>query len=165
MVHVDWPALDENGINISTINANPSTNETEADEASAELPNDEDEDYNEAIAYNLSVYVAADKFGILPLKDLATKWFTSWVRDNITSVNLAEIVRGAMLCLPSHDHDLKDALDQVLADHVEDVIGLEGMMSVLVEFGSLAPALLKKLMAEKTEKGADDKIFCVGQQT
>lgn len=130
-----------------------SQNEPETDgQASPGLVNNATVKDNKAVAYNnLAVYMAADKFGLMGLKKLAMKRFVTWLNSHTTYVNLAKIIRAAMVCLPTHGNVLKDAIGEVLSEHVDDVIGLEGMMTIFGEFGSLAPALLKKVLSENAQ--------------
>lgn len=54
-----------------------------------------------SIAYNdLRVYVAADKFGIEPLKTLAKQRFITWANSNWSSAAFPAVVREVFASIP-----------------------------------------------------------------
>lgn len=98
---------------------------------------------------DLDVYVAADKFGIKPLKTLAAKRILSWGRDHYDKSHTIEILRYAASKInqfPSMTHELHEALAEVTAMHLLDLNTHPDFSDILRSSGTLASYVISKLI-------------------
>jgi hypothetical protein len=95
---------------------------------------------------NLQVYLAADKFGILRLKSLATKRFASWVSRNWRSTGFLEIVQVVTISTPPHDPGLRRIVVDAISENFGILVKEGDIMRVLEDYESLGSAVLVKLV-------------------
>ena len=106
------------------------------------------DDSDAVVAYNnLRVYVAADMFDIQALMTMARQRFRTWLKAHHTCHELPDILRELMLTVPPHCCDLRDSVMQFLAQHALAIVRINGMRSVLDEFGFLATGILGRAAA------------------
>lgn len=130
-----------NGIN-ETATADLPTSETFFGEANLlEISETDEVPYN-----NLRVYMAADKFGIDPLKDLARDRLTSWLRRNWYAVAFPQVVRSVLETLPAHESQIPESIAHFIAGHAGRLLKCKQMLNLLQEFGSLTTAVLKEVV-------------------
>lgn len=123
------------GIN-ETATADLPTSETFFGEANLlEISETDEVPYN-----NLRVYMAADKFGIDPLKDLARDRLTSWLRRNWYAVAFPQVVRSVLETLPAHESQIPEGIAHFIAGHAGRLLKYKQMLNLLQEFGSLTTA-------------------------
>lgn len=109
-----------------------------------------------AVAFNnLRVYVAADKFDVEALKNLASQRFMRWLTKNTACAALPHILRELMLTVPGHDDDLRNRVVKHLAGSAKGIMEMNGMLPVMQEFGVLAAGLLIKVIEETSALRAD----------
>lgn len=102
------------------------------------------------IALNhIRVFVAADKFGIDPLKYLATTEFSNWATTNWNSSTFPEVVEEVMVSVPSHELDLQEVIARVLSAHIFDLAQNPAMLDILNSFGSLGSLTITELIHKK----------------
>ncbi|RWQ98033.1 hypothetical protein C8Q69DRAFT_516927 [Paecilomyces variotii] len=148
--------------------AEPKKPETELSES--DIENSVSEDYagcsadvedKRAIAYNnIRVYIAADKYGIAPLKSLAGKQFASWTSSNWNSEAFDDIVQEVMTYVPPHDLHLRDVVIETISKNIISLVKKGSIFQLMDTHGSLGSAVIAKLvqsdrvMATETEKHA-----------
>lgn len=94
---------------------------------------------------NLRVYVAADKFGVDKLKDLARDRMTSWLQCNWDKEEFPLAVRKIFQSLPLHESQLPDIVVHLISEKAEHLLKQESVLDLLEEFGGLAIAVLKEV--------------------
>ncbi|KAL4902208.1 hypothetical protein BDW74DRAFT_169689 [Aspergillus multicolor] len=88
----------------------------------SEKPAPEDNKDQAGIAYShIGVYVAADKYGISPLKKLAAKNFGDWCKKNSKASNFLDVCKDALSSVPAHDSHIRQLITDVI---IHNVIGL-----------------------------------------
>ncbi|KAA8642915.1 BTB/POZ domain-containing protein [Aspergillus tanneri] len=101
---------------------------------------------SEATAYNnLHVYIAADKFGIEPLKTLARDRLANWMRRNWNEEVFAQVVRDVLQSSPPHEKEFRDIVIGVIIDNIQ-IVKQERVMALVGEFGFLGSAVVKELV-------------------
>lgn len=70
----------------------------------------------------MEVFIAADKFGIEPLKSLATQKFSRWATANWNSPIFPDVVHEVMTSVPSHESSLREIIVDVISTHITDLI-------------------------------------------
>jgi hypothetical protein len=88
---------------------------------------------------HLEVFIAADKYGILPLKTLATLKFSRWANSNCSSPMFYEVVKKAMTSVPSHERTLREVIADIISRHVFDLIKDPEIVHNLDSFGCRVP--------------------------
>jgi hypothetical protein len=91
---------------------------------------------------NVEVLIAAGKFGIAPLKSLATRKFHQCLDAHWNSAGFPEIIRESMGLSPSHLQDLTLVIARVIAEHILDLIHHPAIVWFLDSFGSHVVSLL-----------------------
>lgn len=128
------------------------TNETAtADLPSSEAPSGEANwleisETDEVPYNNLRVYMAADKFGIDPLKDLARDRLTSWLKRNWYVVAFPQVVRSVLETLPAHESQIPESIAHFIVGHAGRLLKCKQMLNLLQAFGSLTTAVLKEVV-------------------
>lgn len=75
-----------------------------------------------AIARNhVRVYIAADKFGIVPLKSYAVKEFAHNMSANWQFTVFLDIAREVMSSVPPHDSGLRDIIADIISKNLTDM--------------------------------------------
>lgn len=97
------------------------------------------------------VYLAADKFGILPLQELATTRIVNWTKSNWALKNFAELAEEIWCSTPPHELKLRALVVETFATHAQHFLNLDEGKMVLVENPQLAIEVLKQV-AEENEK-------------
>lgn len=95
---------------------------------------------------NLLVYIAADKFGMDSLKQLAKERLITWAENNWNDECFPTIVSEIMTLAPPHEIELYELLSNVICENAAGLVEKGSMMDVLEEFGTLAAAVLIKLV-------------------
>ncbi|KAM5442950.1 hypothetical protein MferCBS31731_001823 [Microsporum ferrugineum] len=101
---------------------------------------------NAAASNNVQVYIAADKFGITPLKSLAAEKFTRWVNTNWDSPAFLHIVEEVMTSVPSHDQVLRNILADAISKNLTLFVNQKAILPLIESFGSLGSAIISKLV-------------------
>lgn len=116
---------------------------------------------------NVEVFFAADKFGIGPLKFLATRKFQQCLDKHWYSAIFPEVIRESIEMTPSHLQDLKVVMAKVIPEHILDLIknqtssflmiqGTDDILGVLDSFGCLGSLVILHLISSKRVKGPDE---------
>lgn len=95
---------------------------------------------------NLRVYMAADKFGIDPLKDLARDRLASWLKHNWDKEEFPQVVRSVFQFLPPHESELPDIVAHLIAENAQGLLKQESLLDLLEEFWNLTVAVLKEVV-------------------
>ncbi|KAJ5964554.1 BTB/POZ protein [Penicillium vulpinum] len=95
---------------------------------------------------NMEVFISADKFGIIPLKSLATQNFSRWATANWNSPVFPGVVREVMTSVPSHELSRRESIVEVLSAHIFDLIESPEMLDVLNSFGCLGSLIIAALV-------------------
>lgn len=106
---------------------------------------------------NLHVYVAADKFGIDSLKNLARDRLASWLQRNWDKEEFPQVVRSVFQSLPPHESQLPDIITHLISEKAEDLLKQESVLDLLQEFGGLAIAVLKEVVGYFQSSEAERK--------
>lgn len=97
---------------------------------------------------SLSVYLAANRFQINPLKQLAKKKYISWARRNMTNKRLPDVLREAIDVSPLSDHEMHDAIAEFIAENAMVLMKNEKIVTILEDFKAccIGFSVLKRLV-------------------
>jgi hypothetical protein len=98
------------------------------------------------------VYVAADKFGIPPLKEYAIKRFQQWCAEYWKYAIFPVTLEHALSIMPPHDEQFQNAIVGTLSADAAEILELESMSKFLDSHGKVASGVLSQLVD-------DDKIW------
>jgi len=101
---------------------------------------------NQAAFNNIEVFIAADKYGILPLKTLATLKFTRWVNTNFSSPMFHQVVEKVMTSVPSHETIFRGVIADIISKHVFEFINDPEIVHILDSFGCLGSLVIARLV-------------------
>lgn len=100
---------------------------------------------NEVPYNDLRVYMAADKFSIDPLKDLARDCLASWLKRNWDKEEFPQMMRSVFQSLPPHESQLPDIVVHLISEKAPNLLQQESMLDLLEEFGDLTITVLKEV--------------------
>jgi hypothetical protein len=92
--------------------ARPENTETENTETENTEP-ESTELENQSAFKNIEVFIAADKYGTIPLKALATSKFSRWANTSCGSPVFHEVIEKVMTSVPSHETTLREVIADV----------------------------------------------------
>ncbi|KAL2214977.1 hypothetical protein M432DRAFT_554120 [Thermoascus aurantiacus ATCC 26904] len=101
---------------------------------------------------NIRVYVAADKFGIIRLKEVSKERFVNWANRYWNHEVFPAVVHEVLDSVPAHDTGLRDAVIKLISKNVETLLKREDMLCVMTDFGHLATGVLKAVVEEKVQR-------------
>ena len=111
---------------------------------------------------NLRVYMAADKFGIDPLKGLARDRLASWLQCNWDKQEFPQVVRCVFQSLPPHESQLPDFVAHLISEEAESLLKQESVLDLLEEFGDLTIAILKEVVGSlKSSEGECKRLIAL----
>lgn len=113
----------------------------------------EDAQAVKSIAHNnIRVYVAADKFGIIRLKEVSKERFVNWANRYWNHEVFPAVVHEVLDSVPAHNTGLRDAVIKLISKNVETLLKREDMLCVMTDFGHLATGVLKAVVEEKVQR-------------
>lgn len=121
-----------------SIGTNGMSTATESSSGKADVPRN-----------NLSVYLAANRFHIVLLKQLAEEKYVTWMKRNMTNKRLPDILREAIdASLGSGDHDLHETIAEFIADNAVVLMKNEKVSAILEDFKTCCVgfSVLKRLV-------------------
>ncbi|KAE8369203.1 BTB/POZ protein [Aspergillus caelatus] len=121
----------------------------EPDSTISENEPESPESANQAAFNNIEVFIAADKYGIIPLKTLATSKFSQWANANVSSPKFHEVVEFVMTSVPSHESTLREVIADVISRHIFDQIQVPEIVQILDSFGCLGSLIIRKLISNE----------------
>jgi hypothetical protein len=108
-------------------------------------------DSQKATAYNnLFVYLAADKFGILPLKQIALRKLSTWIMDHYMTSSFPEIALQIMESMPPHETSLLDLLAKVISENLYDLVANNDILELLRECGQIGSLIIARMVEKGT---------------
>lgn len=87
--------------------------------------------------------MAADKFGIDPLKDLARGRLASWLKSNWRKEVFPKVARSVLQSVPPQESHLPDIVANFISKNADYLLRRESTSDILGEFGGLTVAVLK----------------------
>lgn len=121
-----------------SVGTNGTSTATESSSGKAGLPRN-----------NLRVYLAANRFHIVPLKQLAKEKYVAWMKQNMANKRLPDILREAIdASLGSGDHDLHETIAEFIADNAVVLMRNEKVSAILEDFKTCCVgfSVLKRLV-------------------
>lgn len=100
---------------------------------------------------HLGVYIAADKFGIFPLRELAFSRIVGWARSNWSKEYFPGIVQDIWRDTPPHENKLCDEIVEVISTNILHFQAQDDGYNVLVENDDLMLAVLERVAANYAE--------------
>jgi hypothetical protein len=132
----------------------------ESDSSISENKPENTEPENQAAFNNVEVFIAADKYGILPLKTLAAKKFSRWATANCISPVFHKVVERVMTSAPSHETTLREVVANVISKHIFDLIEVPEIVHIFDSFGCLGSLVIKRLVSnELVRRPNENDIF------
>ena len=107
---------------------------------------------NQAAFNNIEVFIAADKYGILPLKTQATLKFSRWANTNCSSPMFHEVVKKVMTSVPPHETTLREVIADVISRPVFELIKDPEIVRNLDFFGCLGSLVIARLVSNEMVK-------------
>ncbi|OKP13735.1 hypothetical protein PENSUB_578 [Penicillium subrubescens] len=101
---------------------------------------------NQSAFTNIEVFIAADKYGIIPLKTLATLKFSRWANTSCGSPVFDEVIEKVMTSVPSHEPTLQEVIADVFCRHILDLIEDPEIVHTLDSFGYLGSLVIARLV-------------------
>ncbi|GKZ80075.1 hypothetical protein AnigIFM56816_004291 [Aspergillus niger] len=86
--------------------------------------------------------MAADKFDIAPLKQLARPRLISWIDKNAN--RLPFVVLEIWVTLPPLETELRDAIVKAISCHIEGFLNNDESIAILTNLPAIAIAVLKE---------------------
>ncbi|KAB8212965.1 hypothetical protein BDV33DRAFT_185776 [Aspergillus novoparasiticus] len=101
---------------------------------------------SEEIARNqFRVYLAADKFTILPLRELACSRIIDWAKSNWRSDSFPDIVQLIWRTTPPQENGLRDAIVEVVSANIQHFLTKNGGKNALIENPDFAVEVLEQV--------------------
>ncbi|KAJ5796815.1 BTB/POZ protein [Penicillium psychrosexuale] len=100
---------------------------------------------NQSAFNNIEVFIAADKYGIIPLKTLATSKFSRWANTSCGSPVFPEVIKKVMTSVPSHETTLCEVIADIFSRHIFDLIKDPEIVHTLDSFGYLGSLVIARL--------------------
>ena len=94
---------------------------------------------------HLRVYLAADKFGIQLLQQLATARIIDWANSNLMSGTYPGVIQDIWCSIPFHENKLRDAISDIVSANIRDFLGHASGDTVLINNPDFAVAVLKRV--------------------
>lgn len=124
----------------------------ESDSSISEIEPEDTEPANQSAFNDIQVFIAADKYAIIPLKALATSKFSRWANANCGSPVFHKVVEKVMTSVPSHETTLREVIADVLSRHIFDLIKDPEIVHILDSFGCLGSLLIMRLVSNEMVK-------------
>jgi hypothetical protein len=86
--------------------------------------------------------MAADKFDIAPLKQLARTRLINWIDEN--AQRLPFVVPEMWVILPPLETELRDTIIKAISCHAKEFLNNDESMAILTDLPAIAIAVLKK---------------------
>ncbi|KAL2216846.1 BTB/POZ protein [Thermoascus aurantiacus ATCC 26904] len=99
----------------------------------------------QSVYNNIRVYVAADKFDITPLKNMAIRRVMDWVEKNYKHERFPDVVRRVLESVAAQGN-LRQVLIDYISLHSATMAEWKDMVRVMEDFGDLACAVLNGVM-------------------
>lgn len=107
---------------------------------------------SDKIARNhLGVYLAADKFGVFPLRELASSRIVDWAKSNWSSGCFPGTVQDIWRNAPPHENGLRDAIVEVVSTNIQHFLTQDDGNEVLLENCDFMIAVLERVAANYAE--------------
>lgn len=148
----------------STAEESPTGSPSQAQQRSADtlgqgIPGEQSADTGKqrAIAFNnLDVYIAADKFDIIPLKTLAAKRMALWMKVQWQSAAFLDMVQRVMESVPPHDLDLRNIVAKIISENIHALVQQTELYPLLEAFGGVGSSIIANLLEQNLIKRPDD---------
>jgi hypothetical protein len=99
-----------------------------------------------AMLNNLGVFMAADKFGILSLKVLASSRISDWIDKNAKKFPLT--VQEIWSTIPPLETDLREAMIKSISCDAQEFLTYDESMLLFTDFPDITIAVLRKIVKE-----------------
>ncbi|KAH1523433.1 hypothetical protein KXX29_007927 [Aspergillus fumigatus] len=110
---------------------------------------------SDEIARNhLRVYLAADKFGMFPLRELATTRIVKWAKSNWRTENFPDVAQEIWRSTPPHENKLRDEIVEIVSTHVQYLLNQDSLNDILIKNPKFTVAVLKQVVKELTNPGS-----------
>lgn len=134
----------------------------ESDSSISETEPEIPEPANQSAFNNIKVFIAADKYAIIPLKTLATSKFSRWANTNYGSPVFHKVLEKVMTSVPPHETTLREVLADVLSRHIFDIMKDPEIVHILDSFGCLGSLVITKLVSNEMVKRPDESDIFQG---
>lgn len=124
----------------------------ESDSSLPENKQEISEAANQVAFNNIEVFIAADKYAVLPLKTLATLKFSRWANTNYSSPMFHEVVQKVMTSVPPHESALREVIADIITSHIFDLIEIPEIVRNLDSFGRLGSLVITRLISNEMVK-------------
>jgi len=111
------------------------------------IPSDGDEP-DVVVGNNLDVFMVADKFEIVPLKNLARSRLIDWINQNATRSPL--LVRDIWCTIPPHETELRDAITKAILCQARKFLRNDEGVVLLTDIPELCVKALKQVVDENS---------------
>jgi hypothetical protein len=101
---------------------------------------------DEIVRNHLRVYLAADKFGIFPLRELATTRIVNWAKSNWRSGNFLDIAQEIWSSTPPHENKLRDAIAEIVSINIQHLLAQDNVNDILVADPKFTVAVLRQVV-------------------
>lgn len=88
---------------------------------------------------NLGVFIAADKFDIAPLKQLARTRLINWIDEN--AQRLPFVVPEIWVTLPPLETELRDAIIKAISCYAQEFLNNDESIAILTDLPAIAIAV------------------------
>ncbi|KAK4867452.1 hypothetical protein LT330_000962 [Penicillium expansum] len=106
---------------------------------------------------SLSVYLAADKFGIFPLKEFALYKLSAWLERYYMSSSFPKIVLQIMVSMLPHDSSLLNVLVDVISGNFYELGCNKEILDIIRDHGELASLIIARVVEKKIPRLPIDK--------
>ncbi|KAK6819220.1 hypothetical protein RU639_008141 [Aspergillus parasiticus] len=134
----------------------------ESDSVIPENEPESTEPAHQAAFNNIEVFIAADKYGIIPLKTLAASKFSRWVNENCSSPAFHKVIERVMMSVPPHESTLQEVIADFISRHIFEQTQDPEIVHILNSFGSLGSLIIAKLISNKLVKRPDEQSAFAG---
>ncbi|KAB8225757.1 BTB/POZ protein [Aspergillus novoparasiticus] len=134
----------------------------ESDSLIPEVEPNSTESVHQAAFNNIEVFIAADKYGIIPLKTLAASKFSRWMNENCSSPAFHKVIERVMTSVPPHESIIQEAIADIISRHIFEQTQNPEIVHLLDSFGSLGSLIIAKLISNELVKRPDEESVFAG---
>lgn len=108
---------------------------------------------------HFGVYLAADKFRIFPLRELASSRIVDWAKSNWSLECFPDIVQDIWCTTPPHEKELRDAIVEIVSIKIQHFLTKDNGNNALIENPEFMIAVLKRVTVMNAELRAQNNLL------
>ncbi|GKZ63425.1 hypothetical protein AnigIFM49718_011833 [Aspergillus niger] len=106
---------------------------------------------------HLAVYLAADKFSMIPLRELASSRIVDWAKSNWSLRCFPDTVQDIWCDTPPHENKLHDAMAEIVSSNIQHFLSQGNGKKVFSENPKFSIAVIEKLSLDNKRLKEENK--------